>query len=149
MNFYQKIIFATLSVFLMIAACSTPEEECVKPGSKKKVGKYHMRQDSELTTLMKEMEDDFKRMKADIAAGKPAKPGLDYQKILTAHGTEAEEVPSESYQAFAKNFLQTMEAFEKADLEKSGQLYENLVTSCMNCHTVHCPGPKVRIEKLY
>ena len=129
-------------------ACAQ-EKECAAPGSKKKVGKYLMRQDSELTTLMKEMEEDFKKMKADIKAGKKPKPGLDYQKILTAHGTEAEEVPSESYQAFAKNFLQVMEAFENSEIEKSFELYESLVTSCMNCHNVHCPGPKVRIEKLY
>ena len=140
---YITIIIA----LLFIIACSQ-EKECAA-GSKKKVGKYLMRQDSELTTLMKEMEDDFKKMRADIKAGKKAKPGLDYQKILTAHGTEAEEVPSESYQAFAKNFLQVMEAFENSEVEKSFELYESLVTSCMNCHNVHCPGPKVRIEKLY
>lgn len=108
-----------------------------------------MRQDSELTILMKKMEDDFKRMKADIAAGKSTKPGLDYSKILTAHGTEAEEVPSESYQAFAKNFLNVMDAFENSEIEKSAQLFESLVTSCKTCHQVHCPGPIVRIEKLY
>jgi len=77
-----------------------------------------MRQDSELTILMKDMEEDFKRIKADLAAGKPAKPGLDYKKILTAHGTDAGEVPSESYQAFAKNFLQVVDAFEKSEIDK-------------------------------
>ncbi len=148
MNKIKIICFLLLAVLATVISCSDPEE-CAAPGSKKKVGKYLMRQDSELTTLMKEMEDDFKKMRSDIKAGKKAKPGLDYQKILTAHGTEAEEVPSESYQAFAKNFLIVMEAFENSEVEKSFELYESLVTSCMNCHSVHCPGPKVRIKKLY
>jgi len=148
MNQIQKLIFILLISFGCVVSCTNNAEECAA-GSKKKVGKYHMRQDSELTTLMKEMEDDFKRIKKDIAAGKPAKPGLDYSKILTAHGTDAGEVPSESYQAFANNFLQVLDAFDKSEIEKSAEIFETLVTSCKNCHQVHCPGPIVRIEKLY
>jgi len=149
MNQVQKLIFILLLGLGFMVSCSDTEECSAAPGSKKKVGKYLMRQDSELTILMKDMEEDLKRIKADLAAGKSAKLGLDYKKVLTAHGTDAGEVPSESYQAFAKNFLQVVEAFEKSEIEKSTELFETLVTSCMNCHQVHCPGPMVRIKKLY
>jgi hypothetical protein len=28
-------------------------------------------------------------------------------------------------------------------------LYNGLVQSCANCHTTHCPGPMMRIKKMY
>jgi TusA-related sulfurtransferase len=148
MSLIQKFILFALVCLGILVSCSS-EKECSADSSLKKSGKYNLRKDSELTTLMREMELDFKKIKEDLAAGKSAKPGLDYAEILEAHSTDPEVAESESYRAFAQNFLQVLDAFEKNEVEKSAEIFETLVTSCMNCHQVHCPGPMVRIKKLY
>ena len=147
-NYRKFTILLTITLATIFLSCSNAEKSC-SAGSVKKVGKYSYRQDSELTLLMRNIEADFKRMRTDLKAGKKAKPQLDYQKILHSHSTDPEVAESESFKAFASSFLQTLNEFEHSEGEKANQLYKTLINTCMSCHESHCPGPTMRIKKLY
>ena len=45
--------------------------------------------------------------------------------------------------------LASMENLKKAAPEERLDVYSEVVDVCMTCHTQMCPGPKVRIKKLY
>lgn len=105
--------------------------------------------DSELALLMRAMFDDALLMKQQIEEGKPPRPGLDYQKILTAEATEPAKAASDTYKVHALSYLQTIKALQQADAAQASTLYNNMVNSCMGCHQALCPGPTVRIRKLY
>ncbi len=104
--------------------------------------------DSELALLMRAMFDDAMLMKEQLNQGKKPSPSIDFQKIFTAHATEPEKAASAEYQAFARTYVQVMQAFEAADHQKATKLYEAMVNNCTNCHQALCPGPLVRIAKL-
>ena len=105
--------------------------------------------DSELALLMRAMFDDAQAMKEQIEEGKQPRPTLDYQKILSAEATEPEKAASNTYKVHALSYLQTIKALQEAEAPQAASLYKNMVNSCMGCHKALCPGPTVRIKKLY
>ena len=105
--------------------------------------------DSELALLMRAMFDDALLMKQQVEQGEQPRPSLDYQKILTAEATEPEKAASDTYKVHALSYLQTIKALQDADAPQAASLYKNMVNSCMGCHQALCPGPTVRIKKLY
>lgn len=105
--------------------------------------------DSELALLMRAMFDDALLMKQQIERGKAPRTGIDYDRILTAQATQPEKAASVDYKVHALSYLQTMKALQGADVAQASQLFGNMVNSCMGCHQALCPGPMVRIRKLY
>lgn len=105
--------------------------------------------DSELALLMRAMYDDAMQMKEAMARGEQPKPAIDHASLLTASATEPEKAASETYKTWAQSYLHTVEALKNGDMKMAPDLYNNLVNNCMGCHTDLCPGPKVRIKKLY
>ncbi len=105
--------------------------------------------DSELAILMREMFDDAMKMKEGIEKGKLPKSDLDISAIHTADATEPEKVQTEQYRVFADSYLAAMESIEESSRESVADPYRGMVESCMNCHKAMCPGPIVKIEKLY
>lgn len=105
--------------------------------------------DSELALLMRAMYEEAERMKSAIENGEKPEITLDYKAILTAEATEPEKAASDTYKVHAQSYLQTLKALENADVAKAKMLFEDMVDSCMGCHTALCPGPKARIKKLY
>jgi hypothetical protein len=105
--------------------------------------------DSELALLMRAMFDDAAQMKAAIERGEQPKPSIDHTKLLTASATEPEKAASPEYHSWAQAYLQMIEALQNGETALAPQLYESMVDNCMGCHTALCPGPKVRIRKLY
>ena len=104
--------------------------------------------DSELALLMRAMFDDGMRMKQQIESGKVPKVVKHFDKMLTAKATQPEKVANPRYKAYADVYLNFMNELEHADKESAVPLYKSMVQSCLNCHSILCPGPKVRIEKL-
>lgn len=105
--------------------------------------------DSELALLMREMYEESERIKQEIAEGRKPTVNFDYQKVLTAEGTEPDKVASDTYHAFAQAYVGLMNALEAATAEQAPAIFLNMVDNCMDCHTALCPGPRVRIKKLY
>ena len=105
--------------------------------------------DSELALLMREMFDDGMRMKQQIEEGEKLEVLAKFEKIHTAQATEPEKAASEKYKVYADAYLKRIEQLKASSEEDTKGLFQGLVTSCMNCHQAMCPGPMVRIKKLY
>ena len=105
--------------------------------------------DSELALLMRAMVEEAERIKAQIAAGEPVTITLDHEKILTAHATEPEKAASAEFKTFAATYLQAIEALKAATPVESAVIYDEMISSCMGCHQMLCPGPMMRIKKLW
>lgn len=105
--------------------------------------------DSELTLLMRRMYDDTALMKTAVKKRKKPVPGVPHAQLLTAIATEGKQTQSPAYQAMGQAYLQALDDLMKATPDQAKDRYKKLIDSCMSCHTAFCPGPKVRIEKLY
>lgn len=140
--FRQPAIFLALLLIGYLLSCHTQDKKAA-------AAPLNPNGDSELALLMRAMFDDALLMKQQIEQGEQPRPALDYQKILTAEATEPEKAASDTYKVHALSYLQTIKALQGADAPQAASLYKNMVNSCMGCHQALCPGPTVRIKKLY
>lgn len=105
--------------------------------------------DSELALLMRDMFDDGMRMKQLIKAGKTPEVIENFEKIHSAQATEPDKAASKKFKLFADAYLNSLENLKDASTGEIKDLYNGVVESCMSCHRAMCPGPMVRIKKLY
>jgi hypothetical protein len=105
--------------------------------------------DSELALLMREMFEDAERMKEEIKAGKTPKVLKAFEEIYSAKATEPEKAESPIYHSYAQTYLASLNALKNADSAQAAELFHDMVNNCMSCHKAMCPGPTVRIQKLY
>ena len=105
--------------------------------------------DSELTLLMRKMYDDTALIKTAVKKRKKPVPGVQHDLLLTAIPTEGKQTKSPAYQAMGKAYLKALNELLTATPDRAKDSYKKLIDSCMSCHTAFCPGPKMRIEKLY
>lgn len=105
--------------------------------------------DSELALLMRQMFDEGMVTKQQIIEGEVPEIKVEYVKMHTAQATEPEKVARPEYATFAKACEQAAEDLEVAEVSQRVDAYQSLVATCMNCHQAMCPGPMVKIKKLY
>lgn len=105
--------------------------------------------DSELALLMREMFDDGMRMKQQLESGDKLEVLAKFEKIHTAQATEPEKAASKKFKVYADAYLNMIEQLKVSSPDDTEILFQGLVESCMNCHRAMCPGPMVRIKKLY
>jgi hypothetical protein len=105
--------------------------------------------DSELALLMREMFDDGMRTKQKVLDGQMPAITCDYRGIHTAEATQPEKAASEEFKSFAKAYEVSASEFLMSDPEMMADNYQTMVTACMNCHKAVCPGPMVKIKKMY
>ena len=105
--------------------------------------------DSELTLLMRQMYDDTALMKTAVKKRKKPVPGVQHDLLMTAIPTEGKQTKSPAYQAMGQAYLKALNELLTATPDQAKDSYKKLIDSCMSCHTAFCPGPKMRIEKLY
>ncbi len=105
--------------------------------------------DSELALLMRDMFEDGMKAKEIIKKGEMPELLLDFEKIHSAQATEPEKAASPEYKVHALSYLQAVEALKNADKDHLEKSYTNMVDACMNCHRALCPGPMVKIKKMY
>lgn len=128
---------------------TAPEQSATPPAIKIVKAPINPNGDSELALLMRAMYEDAAQMKAAIDRGETPKPSLDHEALLTAAATEPEKAASPTYQVHARSYLQALKGLQQADAPQAAVLFKGMVDSCMGCHTALCPGPRVRIKKLY
>lgn len=140
--YFTSFIFCSI---LLALSCSNIDQSksCLPPIQPNPNG------DSELALLMREMFDDGMRMKQQIESGNKLEVLAKFEKIHTAQATEPEKASSEKFKMYADAYLNLIEQLKVSSLEDTEVLYQGLVESCMNCHKAMCPGPMVRIKKLY
>ena len=143
----MKILLAFSGIFLLIIGLSctnfNSQENHADPAPLNPNG------DTELALLMREMFEDGMRIKQEIEKGKMPEILKKFEAIHTAEATEPEKANSETYKNFADAYLTTLKNLEAVNSDELYNAYQGMVQSCMNCHQVLCPGPMVRIKKLY
>ena len=142
-----RIIFFLISLIIDFQACM--QDGAVKENKGPIIMPINPNGDTELALLMRNMYEDGLKMKGKIKKGEMPELVLDFERIHTAQATEPEKAASVEYKVHGLSYLQAINALKNAhknDLEKS---YTNMVDACMNCHRALCPGPMVRIKKLY
>lgn len=103
--------------------------------------------DSELALLMREMFEEGERIKAQIENGETPSGLKKFETIHSAIPTD-EDASGPVFEALATGYLNALKNIEEGDSTTVFR-FNNMVDKCMNCHTEFCPGPKVRIKKLY
>ncbi|HFA48164.1 MAG TPA: hypothetical protein ENJ95_04010 [Bacteroidetes bacterium] len=140
-------LITVCSIFLLLfglACTSGSKTECAAPAPLNPNG------DSELSLLMREMFDDAMRMKEQIIAGEKPEVLKRFEKIHSSEATQPEKVNTEKFKVFADSYLAALAALKNAEAgSESERKFHGMVESCMNCHRSICPGPMVRIKKLY
>ena len=105
--------------------------------------------DSELALLMRDMFDDGMQVKQQLLNGGSPQIRSDFQKIHTAQATQPEKVSTPNYTAFGQAYESAANAFLESDPNSKPEAYQAMVTACMSCHKSICPGPMVKIKKLF
>jgi len=104
---------------------------------------------SELALLMRTMANHTDSVKAALKRDGKLPPKPDVGRLLTATPTEGMHIDPITYPTFSADYVKKLDALYKAPKKERPQAYNALVQSCANCHGVHCPGPLMRIKKMY
>lgn len=105
---------------------------------------------SELALLMRSMAAHADSVKAALArkAKLPPYPA-GTSALLTATPTKDMHIDPIAFPAFGKDYQLKVDQLYKASKKDRARAYNALVQSCANCHGTHCPGPLMRIKKMY
>lgn len=135
-----------LTYFALIT-CIMMLSNCHQNTNNKKLG-FTMAIDSELTILMRDMFTYYKGIKGDIQKDSLSEKVKIFQSIHQAVATSPEKSSSELYQSMASIYVKSAERLNQIGTDKKNT-FNQMVDNCMSCHQQMCPGPMVRIKKLY
>ncbi len=141
MNTNTILVFALFLFAIVVLPNCAEKPSCDKPT-------YTMAVDSELTLLMREMFLYYEDIKENIVEGSLTEDIKIFTDIHKAVATTPEKTTSPLYQAMATNYTQAVKDLNKTKDSKK-DLFNLMVDNCMSCHQQMCPGPMVRIKKLY
>ncbi len=142
----MKSVIGIFLVFTLFASSCTnqgKEEACAT------LAPINPNGDSELALLMREMFDNAMEIKKQVKNGEKPRFQVKFEAIHSATSTDPKDAQSEKYAIFAQSFSAALEQLKNSSPDDLEQKYRGFVESCMNCHQVMCPGPMVRIKKLY
>lgn len=136
----SSLLFILLVAMLHFSAssCSNTDAKPLNPNG-----------DSELALLMREMHDDGMRTKKQLLEGKTPSIQVKYEKLTTAKATEPEKAASPEYAAYATVYETAVKNFLERRGNDQVESYTRMVDACMQCHQQLCPGPMVKIKKMY
>lgn len=134
-------IFFYATFFLILA--------CQDNSNKPVVAPVNPNGDSELALLMRAMFEDGEGMKKKIEAGELPLNVAQFTQIHTAQATQPEKVNTDAYRKMTADYLASVDALKAADVHNAKDIYNSVISKCMSCHQAVCPGPMVRIKKLY
>ncbi|HEY0977762.1 MAG TPA: hypothetical protein VGE21_09850 [Flavobacteriales bacterium] len=146
-----------LLLALNTAGCSSPAPDKVPmpndttstPTSYVPRSGDHEHQVSPLAQLMRDMTAFADTTKQRIAEGRDLPPyPTHFKDMLTAEPTPG-MVDHLVYDPFAFAYLHSIDSLYKAPVAARAEVYNAVVAGCANCHGQVCPGPLVRIKKLY
>jgi len=107
-----------------------------------------MAKDSELTPLMRDMETYYEGIKSKIESNTLDEEVRSFPEIHTAKATAPEKISNELYQGLSSIYVNSAKRLNRANVNKR-DAFNLMVDNCMSCHQQMCPGPMVRIKKLY
>lgn len=147
---YQIAIGSLILFFL--SACCPDDQKSVGGKSKKttlKESKVNPNGDSELALLMRLMYDQSDSIRQIIIDGGELLSRdliAKFEEIHTAIPTDP-DVRDDGFSAFSNQIVQDMNRIWDADTGRVEQ-FNLFVDRCIQCHTVYCPGPIKKIQRL-
>ena len=103
---------------------------------------------SDLSLLMREMFDHaLAAKKLTLEDKKDSEFPEKFKKIFTATPTDA-ETKNSYFDTFADIYLNAGKTYTTSNDGDLKMNYNNLVNTCLACHSSHCPGPVPKIKKL-
>lgn len=141
------IISALLS--LLLPACSSGEKQELEGGAQTTYVVGAEAKASELALLMREMTSFADSVQHRLEEGRdlPPYPGH-FKDMLTAEPTPG-MVDHRVYDPFAFAYLHQVDSLYRTAPEHRQEVFNAVVAGCAACHGQVCPGPLVRINKLY
>ena len=144
----RQTVFFLFLLMLVAASCTEQTKEEAIP-TDVIVAPINPNGDSELALLMRDMFDNAMQIKEQVKNGEKPTFKVAFDEIHSATSTDPADAKSDRYAAFAQSFSSTLKTLENASADDLDLKYNQFVGSCMNCHQAMCPGPMVRIKKLY
>lgn len=142
------IIVATVGCFAKRAEPTAHAEAAPQP--KVELTEQDVAPPSELALLMRHMAAHADSAKAAIARGADLPPfPTEINTLFTAKPTDGMHIDAITFPTFGTDYQAKVEALYQAPKKGRTQAYNALVQSCANCHGTHCPGPLMRIKKMY
>jgi len=136
-----KLCLIVTLLFCGLWACNTKNSsEKLTPDTKQ----------SELAALMRIMEThgDEVRVALRNEQALPSRPeGIDL--LLSAKATPDMHIDQGTFPVFVQQYLQGIDALYAASSLNREEAYNAVVQSCSNCHIVNCPGPLMKIDKMF
>jgi hypothetical protein len=139
-------ILPVLLVMMTVAACLSHRPEVATDVPATSDG---LDEASELALLMRSMAAHADSVKAALKRDAKLPPAPDADRLMTATPTEGMHIDPITYPTFSADYVKKLDALYKAPKKERAQAYNALIQSCANCHGVHCPGPLMRIKKMY
>lgn len=132
---------------LAIIACSAQRAEEPQPTS----SAQELTPPSELALLMRRMVAHADSVKVGLARGDKELPPFptEIRTLFTATPTKDMHIDPITFPTFGKDYQQKVNSLYKAARKDRATAYNALVQSCANCHGTHCPGPLMKIKKMY
>lgn len=105
---------------------------------------------SELALMMRAMAIHADSVKAAVKRDGDLPPyPKSFSGMLKAEPTKGMHIDPITFPTFAKDYQAKLDRLYKVKKGERIQAYNALVQSCANCHGTHCPGPLMRIKKMY
>ena len=106
---------------------------------------------SELALLMRQMVLFSDSTKSRLQRGADLLPyPSTFTAIHTATPTDGKiDMDRATYDAFADHYLAQVKALYDAQPADRQRVFNGSLNGCANCHTVVCPGPMMKIKKMY
>ena len=137
----NKFLLFLLTAWLMqstLTSCAKSEAKPMNPNG-----------DSELALLMRDMHTNGMEVKQQLLNGEKPDVKVDCERLLTAKATEPEKVANPLYKGYATAYEEAVKSFENEFNADRVGTYKTMVDACMNCHREVCPGPMVKIKRMY
>lgn len=143
-----------LSLVSLVFACSpagTKKKDLVAEGkSHVPVSALTLGEPSHLAKLMRIMEAHGDSVAVALEAGNELPPYPDaISALTTAEPTEGMHIDEITFPVFAETYQEKVAALYEVSESERTDAYNMVIQSCANCHYAHCPGPLMKIEKMF
>ncbi len=143
----MKRIAILLFMVSLVWACTNTEAGSIET---KETSEIKMAEWSELALLMRQIHKDAKQWRKSIDHGELVHDSIAIYELLTESTPTDEDVTGPIFEGFAKNYQLALDSLmQSQDINLAKENYNNLVSTCISCHTTYCPGPVKTIKKLY
>lgn len=141
----RTVTLILIGLFVCMMACNKETDDSEAGTAADKINPNGS---SELALLMRHMFDAAMYSKNQIIKGNDAEMTVEYEKILTAKPTDSSMIDYPEFKPLAKSYISAMERLDTVSKDNAPQAHMAVVSTCKSCHTISCPGPMERIEKL-